>query len=219
MSDPMFDETTASAPGCQSGKASLDSVDRFDPDSSWYAVWTRSKQEKVVAAILSSRGIRNYLPLKSELRQWSDRKQLVEAPLFSGYLFVHITLFNNLKLQVLRVPGVVSLVGNQSGPAPIPGHQIEDIRTVLTAGAQCSVHPVLQEGDRVRVIKGALAGVEGTLLHTNSTSRLLLSIEMIRQSISVSVSREDIELVSANTVLTMYFGQSAASPNDQSRYF
>jgi transcription antitermination factor NusG len=66
----------------------------YDPDSRWYAVWTRSRQEKVVAAMLSALGVQHYLPLKSELRQWSDRKQMVEAPLFSGYLFVCI---NSLK--------------------------------------------------------------------------------------------------------------------------
>ena len=167
----------------------------YAPDSRWYAVWTRSRQEKAAAAMLSALGIQHYLPLNSELRQWSDQKQLVEVPLFSGYLFVCISLLKKSKLQVLKVPGVGAFVGNQTGPLPIPDRQIEDIRTVLTAGVECSIHPFLKEGDRVRVVRGALAGVEGTLAHTNSTSRLLISIEMIRQSLSVNVLRDDVELV------------------------
>ena len=183
--------------------------DIYDPDSCWYAVWTRSRQEKVAAATLNTLGIEHYLPLKSELRQWSDRKQMVEVPLFSGYLFVCISLLRkNSKLQVLKVPGIVGFVGNQTGPLPIPDQQIEDIRTVLTAGVECSVHPFLKEGDHVRVVRGALAGVEGTLVRTNSTSRLLISIEMIRQSLSMNVLREDVELVSTNLVPAMRFGQS-----------
>jgi transcription antitermination factor NusG len=187
-------------------------IEVYDPDSCWYAVWTRSRQEKVAAASLNNLGIRHYLPLNSELRQWSDRKQMVEMPLFSGYLFVCISLLKkNSKLQVLKVPGIVGFVGNQTGPLPIPDQQIEDIRTVLTAGVECSVHPFLKEGDRVRVVRGALADVVGTLLHTNSTSRLLISIDMIRQSLSVNVLREDVELVSTNSAASMCFGQVAAT--------
>ena len=172
----------------------------YDHGSRWFAVWTRSRQEKAVAATLNRSGIPHYLPLKSELRKWSDRKQMVETPLFSGYLFVNINVMTSSRLQVLKVPGVGALVGNQMGPLPIPDQQIEDIRKVLTAGVECSVEPLLKEGDRVRVMHGALAGIEGTLVRTQSASRLLVSIEMIRQSLSVSVSRSDVEPVAPNPV-------------------
>ena len=186
--------------------------DIYDPDSCWYAVWTRSRQEKVAAATLNTLGIEHYLPLKSELRQWSDRKQMVEVPLFSGYLFVCISLLRkNSKLQVLKVPGIVGFVGNQTGPLPIPDQQIEDIRTVLTAGVEYSVHAFLKEGDRVRVVRGALTGVEGTLVRTNSASRLLISIEMIRQSLSVIVLREDVELIRDNTITALPFRRAATA--------
>lgn len=172
----------------------------YDSASRWFAVWTRSRQEKVVAETLNKLGVPHYLPLKSELRKWSDRRQMVETPLFSGYLFVKINLFTNSRLQVLKVPGVGSLVGNQMGPLPIPDRQIEDIYRVLTAGVECSVQPLLKEGDRVRVVQGALAGIEGTLIRNSSASRLLVSIEMIRQSISVSILRSDVELVAPELV-------------------
>ena len=170
-----------------------------DPDARWYAVWTRSRQEKASAGMLEGLGIEHYLPLNSELRQWSDRKQLVESPLFSGYLFVRTSLSYKSKLRVLKVPGIVAFVGNQSGALPIPDQQIEDVRTVLTARVECSVQASLHEGDRVRVVRGALAGVEGTLLRTNSTSRLFISVELIRQSLSVNVRREDVEPIDVSS--------------------
>jgi transcription antitermination factor NusG len=89
---------------------------------------------------------------------------MVETPVFSGYLFVHINLMTKSRLQVLKSPGVVALVGNQSGPLPIPDQEIEDIRTVLAAKVAYSLHPSLQNGDRVRVVRGVLAGVEGVLI-------------------------------------------------------
>ena len=167
----------------------------YNPDSCWFAVWTRSRQEKVVAAAFNEIGIPHYLPLKSELRKWSDRKQMVETPLFSGYLFVNINLLMNTRLQVLKIPGVGALVGNQMGPLPIPDRQIEDIRRLVKTGTDCSVEPLLKEGDRVRVVQGALTGIEGTLVRNKSASRLLVSIEMIRQALSVSILRSDVEPV------------------------
>jgi transcription antitermination factor NusG len=167
----------------------------LSPETRWYAVWTRSRQEKATSTLLNCLGVQHYLPLKSELRQWSDRKQMVEMPVFSSYLFVHINLMTNSRLQVLKSPGVVALVGNQSGPLPIPDREIEDVRTVLAARVEYSLHSSLQNGDRVRVIRGVLAGVEGTLVRNSPESRLLVSIDMIRQSLAVRVSPEDVERV------------------------
>ena len=164
-------------------------------DAQWFAVWTRSRQEKSTAALLKTLQVPHYLPLKSETRRWSDRKQSVTVPLFSGYLFVHINSENQSKLQVLKSPGVVGLVGNGSGPTPIPAEQVELIRTVLNSGVEYSNCEYFEEGDRVRVIRGALAGVEGTLLNGNSQSRLTVSIDTIQHSLAVSVSRNDLELL------------------------
>ena len=166
-----------------------------------------------MSATLSKLGVHHYLPLKSELRTWSDRKQRVDTPLFGGYLFVNINMLTNSRLQVLKVPGVGSFVGNQTGPLPIPDQQIEDIRKILTAGAECSVQSLLKEGDRVRVVRGALAGVEGTLVRNSSASRLLVSIEMIRQSLSVSISRSDVELVAPEPASEMFLHQIAPAAN------
>jgi transcription antitermination factor NusG len=60
-----------------------------------------------------------------------------------------------------------------------------------------SVLPLFTEGDRVRVIRGPLEGIEGRLLRSNSKSRLLISIEMIHKSLAVTVSRLDVELIEA----------------------
>jgi transcription antitermination factor NusG len=168
----------------------------YAPDSSWFAVWTRSRQEKVASAMLETLGVPHFLPLKSELRQWSDRKQTVTVPLFAGYLFVRMNPTHDGRLQVLKAPGIVGFVGNSTGPLAIPDRQIEDIRRVISLGVDCTVLPLFEQGSRVRVIRGPLAGVEGTLVRSNSTFRLLISIEMIHKSLTVSVSPNDVELTS-----------------------
>jgi len=170
-------------------------IESYASGSRWFAVWTRSRQEKVAASAIETLGVPNFLPLKSELRQWSDRKRKVNVPLFSGYLFVRMNLLEDSKLRVLKAPGVVGFVGNNTGPLPIPDEQIGSIRTVLARGVDYSVLPLLEEGDRVRVVRGVLAGVEGRLIRANSASRLVISIELIHQSLAITVSRQDVEPV------------------------
>ena len=85
------------------------SIPSPDPSARWYAVWTKSRQEKSAAATLGSLGISHYLPLYSELRQWSDRKQAIQVPLFPGYLFVHVNPLSRNKRKVLMTPGVINL--------------------------------------------------------------------------------------------------------------
>ena len=162
----------------------------------WYAVSTRSRQEKIAASMLENLEVAHFLPLVEEERQWSDRKQKVTLPLFPGYLFVQIARSNELLLRVLKVPGVVDFVGSRSGPLEIPKSEIESVRAVVSRGFCYSPCPFFKAGDRVRVVRGALAGVEGTLARCGAKSKLVISVEMIQRSVSVSVAVSDVEAVS-----------------------
>lgn len=165
----------------------------YAPDTSWFAVWTQSRQEKIAAAMLESLGVIHFLPLKSAVHRWSDRNQTVSTPLFNGYLFVRLNPSKDSKLQVLKAPGVAGLVGNQTGPLPIPDYEIENIRIVIAQKVQYCASSSIPVGNRVRVMRGVLAGVEGTLLRTHDDSKLVISIEMIQQSVVVSISASDVE--------------------------
>lgn len=170
----------------------MDYTNLFD-DACWYAVSTRSRQEKVSASMLEGFGVPNFLPLTSEKRQWSDRKQLVSVPLFPGYLFVRIPKLRELQLLVLKVPGIVSFIGNHSGPQPIPDAEIDAVRIITLHRVSCTPCPVPKAGTRVRIIRGVLAGIEGTLVRSGSDKNLVLSVEMIHQSVSMHVDSLDIE--------------------------
>ena len=162
-------------------------------EASWYAVSTRSRQEKVAASMLESFGIENFLPLAMERRQWSDRKQVVNLPLFPGYLFVRIPMLHELQLRVLKVPGVVKFIRNHAGPQAIPDAEIEGVQIVLSHRIPCTPCSIPRVGDRVRVFRGLLAGIEGTFVRSGSDTRLVISVEMIQQSISVQVDASDVE--------------------------
>jgi len=143
--------------------------------------------------MLENLAVSHFLPLINEERQWSDRKQMVALPLFPGYVFVQIARSSELQLRVLKVPGIVNFVGNQSGPLAIPESEIESVRAAVFHGAGCSPHPFLKTGDRVRVVRGVLAGLEGTLIRCGEQSKLVISVEMIQRSVSVSVAGSDVK--------------------------
>jgi transcription antitermination factor NusG len=164
-------------------------------ESSWYAVSTQSRQEKVAASILENLAIENFLPLSMERRQWSDRKQMVNVPLFPGYLFVRVPMLREVQLRVLKVPGIVRFIGNQSGPQAIPDAEIEGVQTVLSQRIPCILCSIPTLGDRVRIFRGVLAGIEGTLVRSGSDSNLVISVETIQQSIAIHVDAYDVEPV------------------------
>ena len=161
----------------------------------WYAVSTRSRQEKVAAQFLQGAGISHFLPLVSEMRRWSDRKKVISTPLFSGYVFVQIPTDNEQRIQVLKTPGVVQFVGNRGIPSPISEKEIRDIQSVLSNSVACEPYPFLKIGQRVRIVGGALDQIEGTLVGRGSGTKLIISVELIQRSLAISVSDLEVEPV------------------------
>src|ERR1700728_949706 len=98
----------------------------------WYAVHTRSRHEKLVVNQLEQRGIKTFLPLINEVHRWSDRRKVVQLPLFSCYIFVHMQLEPELWYRVMQTSGVMRFVGVRGEGIPIPKSQIENLQAVLS---------------------------------------------------------------------------------------
>jgi len=159
----------------------------------WYAVQTRSRFEKAVREELSAWGIDHYLATFKDVHQWKDRKKVVEVPLFSGYIFVRLQDIESARLQVLKTNGVVRILGVGGRIEPIPDFEIDSIQQLLVSGKQCYPHPFVREGSWVRMRRGPLAGVEGRLIKVKSQTRLVLSIELLSQSVATEVDAWDVE--------------------------
>jgi transcription antitermination factor NusG len=154
----------------------------------WYAVHTRSRHEKRVARQLTEKRIEHFLPLRLEVHRWRDRYKKVEVPLFGGYLFVQLAAEPLRRLSVLQTPGVVRIVGFGRRDEPVPDEQIEAIRRVVESGALYQRHRILRVGQRVKILTGALAGVEGILKRIRGENRLVINVEPIKQAVAVEVS-------------------------------
>jgi transcriptional antiterminator NusG len=164
-------------------------------DPQWYAVHTRSRHEKAVINQLERRGILTFLPLVSEVHHWSDRRKIVQLPMFSCYAFVHMRLSPELWYKVTQTSGVLGFVGHRSEGIPIPESQIENIRALLSSDVPYSLCPFLQIGQRVRVRGGALDGMEGLLTARNGARTLVISVEPIQRSIAVRIDQYQVEAI------------------------
>ena len=161
--------------------------------SRWYAVHTRARHEKMVAERLREQGINAYLPLVKETHRWSDRKKIVELPLFSCYVFAKFTPTNQDRLRVNRTDGVLQILGTRGEGIAIPDEQIESVRTLINEQLAWSAYPFLKIGQRVRIRGGAMNGVEGILVARNGDRTLIVSVDVIQRSLAVSIEGYHVE--------------------------
>jgi transcription termination/antitermination protein NusG len=161
----------------------------------WYALQTFARHEKKVADQLQESAITSFLPLVSEVHRWSDRRKIVQLPLFPCYVFARIAPASEAWRLVHRTTGVLSLVGAAGRAIAIPDKEIEDVRTLMNQHAACAPFPFLKEGRRVRIRGGALDGIEGVIAEINRDRSLVVSIQLIQRSVAVRLAGYDVELV------------------------
>lgn len=156
----------------------------------WYALRTRSRHEKQVRDRLINHGVEQLLPTLNRVSQWKDRKKAIEVPLFSGYCFAQFIWQD--RLSVLRIPGVVQIVGSGDLPEPVRDEEIDALKKLMVNTLSYDAHPYLREGMAVEVIRGPLAGIRGILLRKEKRYRLVISIHLIKQAAAVEIDAADV---------------------------
>jgi transcription antitermination factor NusG len=159
----------------------------------WWALYTRHQHEKVVAEMLTAKGFEVFLPVYDSIRRWKDRRKVLSLPLFPCYVFVRGGL--DRRLQVVSTPGVHMLLTRGEQIAVVPEDEIGSIRKAVEGSFRVEPHPFLKVGERVRVTRGSLTGVEGILVRKKNLYRLVLSVDMLAQSVGVEVDASDVEPV------------------------
>jgi transcription termination/antitermination protein NusG len=165
-----------------------------DDDLKWYAIYTKSRHEKVVAEELWQKQIESFLPLKEVISKWKDRKKRVQLPLFPGYLFVHVPI-REKRLDIVKVPSVVRVIGLHGVPEPIPDDQIQAVKSLVFSQLPYDPYPYLAQGDKVEIVRGPLRGLRGVLVEKKSKYKFVLSVDLIQQSVACEVDASDVEKI------------------------
>lgn len=155
----------------------------------WYAVHVKSHCEARVHQDLGARGMETFLPLHRSKRSWSDRKKVIEIPVFPGYLFVYIDLED--RLHVLNTHGVAHIVGAGSIPLPIDDVEMDAVRTLVASNILLLPWPYLRVGQIVRIDRGPLAGLEGMIARApDGSERVVVSVSLLQRSIAAEIDRD-----------------------------
>jgi len=157
----------------------------------WLAAYTTPRHEKAVARHFEVRNVEHFLPLYRVVRRWKNGCTVpVEFPLFPSYLFVRTG--RNISSQLLEVPGLLAFVSLGRTAVPIPDAEIDLLRKQLPL-RKIEPHPYLAVGTKVKIASGPLAGACGILLRKKSGLRVVLSVDLIQQSVAVEVDANEIE--------------------------
>lgn len=163
-------------------------------DKKWYVLYTKSRCEKKVAGMLSKRGIENYCPLNRVIKQWSDRRKMVQEPLFSSYVFVKAIAsdFNTIKQTTSDIVNFVYWLGQ---PAAVQNDEIESIRQFMGEYSNVKLEKVtVNIHDRVRIISGPLVNNMGEITEIQN-NKVRLHLPSLGYSVVAEISISNIEVV------------------------
>ncbi len=158
-------------------------------EKKWNAIYVASRQEKKVFDVLQKKGIQSYLPLVKTLRQWSDRKKMVEFPLLPGYVFVCLTN-ESQKLLVQQTKGVVNYVYSNGKIGVVYQNEIESLQNLIRLGYHLESFPSsqrIQKGDRIQISSGPLKNLEGIVIEENNEEFFQIFLEGIDFNVRVKL--------------------------------
>lgn len=155
-------------------------------DKQWYALYTKSRGEKKALEQLTSLGIETYLPLKKQLRQWSDRKKWVEMPVISSYIFIKIPISDYR--EVFKATNVVAYVSYKGKACVIPEGDILAMKRTIENQLDFSIEPnEIEKGQQITVTSGPLEGIKGEVMDVQGKKKIILRIQHIGYTLVVNL--------------------------------
>ncbi len=158
----------------------------------WYVVYTKPSQEVVAEESLRRQGYTTYLPrLKQPRRHRGKWKEIIE-PLFSRYLFIQISLGTDNISPIRSTRGVIGIVRFSSEPVAVSNTIIDALmqKTDLRTGTIISNQPLFKKGDKVTILDGPLARLEGIYQAANGQKRAIILIDILGQSQRVYLKQD-----------------------------
>ena len=169
-------------------------VDESASVKKWHVIYTKSKWEKKVDGLLLKNGIESWCPVQKKERQWSDRKKIIEEPLFRSYVFVKINKSEHSK--VLGIIGVVNFLYFEKKPAIIRDNEIEVIRKYLGL-ANTAIQVVnltnLPPQTKVSINQGLFMGQKGEVIRS-SKKTVFVQLQSINMMMIVEFKVEEVSL-------------------------
>ncbi len=156
----------------------------------WFVAIVNHNSEKQSSEKLSKLGVVNYLPTQTENRVWRNgRKSKVDRIVIPSTIFINCT--EQTRKEIVNLPFIFRFMTNKASSikgstdkplAIISDTEIERLKFML---GQSDIPVEITEkpfktGDKVRVIRGNLAGLEGEVMDLkNIKSELIVSLNFL----------------------------------------
>ena len=164
--------------------------------ANWHVLSTRSQWEQQVHDHLASEGFEVYLPRTRHWTAPNGEQRQCGAPLFPGFLFLKHALDRDSYEAIGRTRGLIAVLGQgRDGAAILPDSEMLAIRRLVDSGIASQPHAFLRVGQRVRVSRGALAGLEGILARSRPERGgvFVLSFPVLQRSVALEMDRAVLE--------------------------
>jgi transcription antitermination factor NusG len=182
---------------CQS-EVAADASQAQDARGNWFALSVNVRHEKVISELLRNKGFETFLPLYKRRHQYARRCREFELPLFPGYLFCHTNLTR--RLPIMTTPGVIGFVGAGRTPIPVDNKEIGSLKKAVEAGVGMTPHHFWQSGEIGRISSGPLAGVEGVVIKSKQSMRLILCVTLLQRAVMLEIDSNCVALVTDASV-------------------
>jgi transcription antitermination factor NusG len=167
----------------------------------WFALYVKPRHEKTISHLLTAAGLTSFLPLYVRQHVYGNRTKQHELPFFPGYVFCRFGAAQRTK--VLSTAGVFFVVSIGKTPAPIDDAEILSLQTAIKADLELNPCSFPQTGQRVRITKGVLKGVEGVIVDTKKPTRLVLTITLLQRSLQIDVDQSWVSECDASYRMSM----------------
>ena len=163
-------------------------------------LWTRSHCEQAVCDQLTSKGFEMFLPRIGAWSRRGGRRYLAQVPMFPGYLFLRHAMEKHSYVEILKARGVVRILERGwTQLTPVADEEVDAIQQLVESGVPVFPHAYFREGDRVRVVEGPLAGLQGAFLRDKpNRGRLVVSVNLLQTSVAVEVDCAFVEPMDAS---------------------
>jgi len=164
----------------------------IDNNYRWYPVYTRSRAEKKAYEELTRKKISTYLPLRKSVKQWSDRKKIIEEPLIKSYLFVYISAKEYA--EVLMTNGISRFIYFSGEIASIPDQQLIDLKLLLATETDLElIEHDIKTGEKVIIKAGPFKGMLAELVSIHNKQRIILRLQNMGFAITINTSMAFVE--------------------------
>ncbi len=173
-----------------------------DSDERWFAVYTKYKCEKFVAAQLAKKNIQSYVPLVAKTRRYNRKIKHYEVPLINCYVFVKIKKSDYLR--TLETEFVMKFLKNGNDLMAIPENEIQVLKRVSGQAEESfeNVPDFFNEGQDVIVTSGQLTGMKGKIINRAGKKSFVVELETIGYHLRVNIDLKWLEPINNKILIS-----------------